>query len=309
LYDAFGNVAGFVEIKLRGTFASIKVRHNLPETQDAGFLLSISADGAQSSVYALRGAQTVIENHGRVDLDKEVLALIIKRNGAETETLASGIINATQRTRDEIRVIREATREPDIANKIEAQPVVLHEPVEPVKNEPIFVEPVQCVKASLREATREIDDMLRMAVDVSDAEACQCESCPYRDYFYQFTLDRDVIAEGSRAATTTQAFFDLIKNQIQNILDTKPEFEFLTKSIKNSRFVHLSDQNAIGVIFDPEGIPQYLCSATHSEQRGDVPGNIKGFAQWLPSKAHEPNSEGYWLSYQAAKTGEQIKIV
>ena len=151
LYDSLQNVSGFAELKIRADRTNIKVRHNISED---GLLLSVVAEGESSFVFALAGAQSLLELNARINPEREIFICVIKRDGGELNTLASGILNQTSRKDAEI--------------------IRIAEPIKPVE-------------------VNEVDAVLRKVCTIDEHGKGQCETCPYREYFYQFTLERPVI--------------------------------------------------------------------------------------------------------------------
>jgi len=86
LYDEFGSVSGFVELKIRSNKADIKVRHNLA---DMLLQFSVMANGEATKVFKITSASSTFEVRDNIDAEKEIFVCI--RRGEET--LASGVIN------------------------------------------------------------------------------------------------------------------------------------------------------------------------------------------------------------------------
>lgn len=164
LYDNIQNVSGFAEFKIRADQTNIKVRHNLECKHE--LLLSMVADGEKSYVFTLIGPQTLLELKSRINPEREIFICIMKRENTELQTLASGIIN-----QDRKNLKTRAVAAKEIRREIE-QPISIstQRPIEQLSS------------------IKEIDDVLRKVCIIDDEGKGQCETCPYRDHFYQFAL-------------------------------------------------------------------------------------------------------------------------
>ena len=62
-----------------------------------------------------------------------------------------------------------------------------------------------------------------------------------------------------------------------------------------------------GVIYD-ESLPHYICYGIPCNNKGVPPKELEGFCQWLPLDISNQEGKGYWISYQDANSGENIKV-
>ena len=173
LYDSLQNVSGFAELKIRTDRTSIKVRHNISED---GLLLSVVAEGESSFVFALTGAQSLLELNARINPEREIFICVIKREGGEMNTLASGILNQDRKNIKKRPVTAREIRDEIAEQSAPAEIIRLAEPIKPVE-------------------VNEVDAVLRKVCTIDEHGKGQCETCPYRDYFYQFTLERETLVE------------------------------------------------------------------------------------------------------------------
>ena len=175
LYDTWQNVSGFVELKNTGGRTQVKLRHSLSEKE---LVLSLVEEGGQSYMFQANGTNGIFEIKGAFDLSRELVACLCAREGNKVTTLASGIVNPRR---------KDAGLKPDTKFQ-NVQPS--DESIAAVIEETAFV-PIRREEGSTAARVAvEIDELLRKVCTVDDAGRGQCETCPYRDYFYEFTLNR-----------------------------------------------------------------------------------------------------------------------
>jgi hypothetical protein len=105
-------------------------------------------------------------------------------------------------------------------------------------------------------------------------------------------------------------FFNLVKEQIDEMFNTYRADETLTKLIKNSRFctVMANEKTGynFGIIYNDAGTPTHICYAIWAPEGFKLPQNLENSFQFLPKKFEEFSKQyiGFYLSYQNASTGE-----
>jgi|GEM_PF-2979511 len=217
LYDSAQNVSGFAEFKIRSDRTNVKVRHNLNAVKGE-MLLSIVAEGTKSYVFPLTGVQTLAEVKNRINPNREIFVCLFNHikdstaaSGWQTQTLASGIINQMdQSLRSRTDVQSEVNN--DISENISER--IKDDNIEYATNFPSgltdeqsfelnIIEPVVTAKNKPAAATakpaaiKEIDEVLRKVCTIDADGKGQCETCPYRDHFFNFGV---VTAEAKPAA-------------------------------------------------------------------------------------------------------------
>ena len=82
----------------------------------------------------------------------------------------------------------------------------------------------------------------------------------------------------------------------------------LSLLIPGSHWSKPSDEDYImGVIFDENDEPMYLCYGFENIWSQNPPKDFEGYSQWIPKNFAEPHEEGYWVIYINAVTGERVK--
>jgi hypothetical protein len=108
-------------------------------------------------------------------------------------------------------------------------------------------------------------------------------------------------------------FYALIKSQIDELFAGYPKEEALCAILENGDFVKvnyddLGQYYTVGLLYDGEEI-KYICYGVPGHYAKDPPPELKGFCQWLPFDAKQPEGEGYWMMYQDAGTGKSVTPV
>ena len=128
----------------------------------------------------------------------------------------------------------------------------------------------------------------------------KCSTCKYR---YAFFTDEEQKVEDS--------FYGSISEDIQKLFDTYTEEEFLCQIIPFSKWVKIeNDENddyyVLGLIYENDEV-RYICYGVPSMYTDTPPLELKGYAEWLPLDSTKETEYGYWITYQDAKTGENVK--
>lgn len=156
------------------------------------------------------------------------------------------------------------------------------------------------------EDQKEIDKLID-----SEMMSCdnRCSECKYRDAFFKL---EDSISEEDVQEEQEESFFDGIKEQIETLFDKFPEEEILKEIIPDSKWVKIDYEEkgeyyVVGLMYEDNKI-KYVCYGVPSIYSDDPPKDLKGFAQWLPIDSGKQEGFGYWLTYQDAETGENVKL-
>lgn len=152
----------------------------------------------------------------------------------------------------------------------------------------------------------EIDRLAQGEVGTFDCES-KCSDCKYRDAF--FKLDDDTSGEPEPEPET---FFDGIKEQIETLFGKYPEEEFLSQIIPDSKWVKIDNDDkgeyyVVGLLYEDNKI-KYICYGVPSIYSDTPPKELAGFSQWLPIDSGKEQGFGYFITYQDAETGENVKL-
>ncbi|MBO5394487.1 MAG: hypothetical protein J6A28_01090 [Clostridia bacterium] len=182
---------------------------------------------------------------------------------------------------------------------------------------------VKDVEKILDEHNIEYDDNLKEEIE-HEIDKCtgKCEECVYKKYYFENVKNQAVedeetsekledTAEGKQEKIN--AFYSEIKKQIDDLFDNNPEEEYLASMLPNSKWVKVKvdefgNYYVIGLIYEQESL-KYICYGVPGVFQEIPPRQLSGFPVWFPLDEHNPQSFGYWLSYQDADSGESVKAV
>ena len=120
--------------------------------------------------------------------------------------------------------------------------------------------------------------------------------------------NKSTFKEGKGGLAGGGDFYDRLKEEIENLLNTYPKEENLEGTVENSRWVKIDygegKYYVFGVIFGG-GKARYICYGVPSKNPDYPPPSLQN-CSFIP--AHDGGNEGYWVMYQDAKTGASIKI-
>jgi len=113
--------------------------------------------------------------------------------------------------------------------------------------------------------------------------------------------------------TSAIPFLDNINDQIQELLDNYPTDEQLENIVPDARFVKIEDNETdsyyvLGVIYQNDKI-KYIAYGVPGTFNSDPPAELQDKSQWLPLDIEDPLSDGYYLIYQDADTGNLVDLV
>lgn len=100
-------------------------------------------------------------------------------------------------------------------------------------------------------------------------------------------------------------FYLAVKPQLDEMFVCYPAEEQLNQSVPNSQWVRVDATDGfyvVGLLFDGDS-PSYICYGVPAVQGDRPPQEIESMCVWLPIG----ESDGYWVIYQSAYTGDIIK--
>lgn len=154
------------------------------------------------------------------------------------------------------------------------------------------------------EDQEEVENMLNAEFSACDTK---CSECKYRDAFFKLEDSPSVVEDDDK-----DTFFDGIKEQIQTLFGKFPEEEILKEIIPESKWVKIDYEEkgeyyVVGLLYENDQV-KYVCYGVPSIYSNEPPKDLKGFAQWLPIDVGKQDGFGYWITYQDAETGENVKL-
>ena len=114
--------------------------------------------------------------------------------------------------------------------------------------------------------------------------------------------------DGAGGLSSGGSFYERMRDEIENLLNTYPREVALEEMVENSRWIKIDygegKYYVFGVIFGG-GEAQYICYGVPSENPDYPPPSLQN-CSFIP--AYPEGNAGYWVMYQDAKTGASIKI-
>ena len=111
---------------------------------------------------------------------------------------------------------------------------------------------------------------------------------------------------------TTHEFYNMIKEQLDDLFERYPPEENLNQLIENSSWVKIdtdivNKHYVVGIIMHNNDI-KYICYGVPGNYNIEPPAEMHKYSQWLPTNISDPYNNGYWVMYQDSDTGENILI-
>ena len=208
---------------------------------------------------------------------KEFSCAIININHGEVKSLVNGCTTGSQST-DEILA--------QVATEIDKTTTMQ-----------------QCEKI-LDEHGIELDDQqeIENQIDSCMNENCseKCSACKYRYAFYSGEEDKN-----------NETFYDGISEDISKLFSSHTQEEFLEQIIPFSKWVKIENEDnddyyVLGLIYENDEV-KYICYGVPGMYSETPPEELKGYAEWLPLDSTKEYEFGYWITYQDAVSGDNVK--
>ncbi|MBQ7977585.1 MAG: hypothetical protein IJ301_03235 [Clostridia bacterium] len=157
---------------------------------------------------------------------------------------------------------------------------------------------------------REIDEVLEKEPDIEELRAL---SERYEEE-EEIETAKEKEPESAEITENGANFYALIQPQLDELFERFPHFKELEDLVQNTEWVKVSYSDdgsqhyILGKLFDG-AVVTHLCYGIPAPSRSTAPPNsLVDYCQWLPIKINEPEGEGYWVMYQNAETGENVRM-
>ena len=120
--------------------------------------------------------------------------------------------------------------------------------------------------------------------------------------------------QGGSALKAGNEFFDMIAAQFDKMVQDGQECVEVEELIPNSKWSYITTEQdehnryILGKIFDADQHTRYVCYGVPAKNVDDNSSVDLEFSQWLPLNPQDEQSSGYYIMYQDAITGKNIKI-
>lgn len=141
--------------------------------------------------------------------------------------------------------------------------------------------------------------------DTSDDTACQSSSHDTTNDPTQFIISLDdTVLDSETEGNKEPIYYKNIERDLVNMLDSFEPITELENKILGSRWARVTEETgsdyAVGVIYDEDQIPLYVCYAIEGNADSKVDENYNYVAI--------DDEHGYWIMYQNATDGSVINI-
>ncbi len=111
----------------------------------------------------------------------------------------------------------------------------------------------------------------------------------------------------------TGNFYSLIQPQLDELFEKFPHYKELEDMVENTEWVKVNysqdgQHYILGKLYDGQVVTHLCYGIPASSRQTAPPSTLTDYCQWLPTNLNDPNGAGYWVMYQNAETGENIKM-
>lgn len=170
-----------------------------------------------------------------------------------------------------------------------------------------------------------VDDELKIAVFNKDDECILCNNLSQKEIAKLSTQKAETqtvmqepkpLEEETNVNSEPKSFFEAISPQFEQMFLENEHCTDVEGLIQNSLWVKVFDEEEntskyiLGKIFDESGNLKYICYGEPAQNANEIPNTVDlDYAQWLPLTPENENSNGYYLMFQDAKTGQTLKVL
>ncbi len=142
-------------------------------------------------------------------------------------------------------------------------------------------------------------------IDEECSKSCEGEKCSSCKYRYAFFTGEE------ESSQDNQTFYESISDEIDKLFSTHSEEEFLEQIIPFSKWIKIENEDnddyyVLGLIYENDKV-KYICYGVPGMYNVTPPSSLDGYAEWLPLDSTKEEDYGYWLTYQDAENGENVK--
>ena len=148
-------------------------------------------------------------------------------------------------------------------------------------------------------------DQVETLIDSECSKNCEAEKCSACKYRYAF------FSGENQSIDQDQNFYESISEDIDKLFASHTEEEFLSQIIPFSKWVKIENEDSddyyvLGLIYENDKV-KYICYGVPGIYDVAPPESLKGLAEWLPLDSTKEQEYGYWITYQDAENGENVK--
>lgn len=148
--------------------------------------------------------------------------------------------------------------------------------------------------------------------DYNEVESLITKSLKDEELENDFKEKDDELLNDKEIIENKTTFYSQIEDQINVLMKKYGEEEILENLIPNSTWVKVDfgedgEYYVLGLIKEND-IVKSICYGVPGVYNVKPPKELEEVSQWLPINSNDPTGFGYYISYQDAKNGENIKF-
>ncbi len=333
-YDGVSNQKGIVTFEILNTKATGFLRcYNLDSKDNLVFGVKINdkmskfkiPNGQDSFAFSLENPENI--------LNAKISCVLVKV-GAKVNTLLIGSTETTSIYASEMIKFMDNTEQDKMVEKVLEEKLNEQNAItQNLFKDEEFKESNEVLKFKNQELQKLTEDekenlyeeeFSNYIDDLVGESENKCQNCMYKNYFYcknesskesvkeKINALSSGVKEITKGQSAKTSFYEGLSSQIDSLITASQHEEVLEEILPNSTFVRIDKQNGsyyvLGVINNEEGTPEYLCYGHPAKSIEDKPFNFDNHFSFLPIDVESPNGAGYYLSYQSAQNGENVKL-
>ncbi len=112
----------------------------------------------------------------------------------------------------------------------------------------------------------------------------------------------------------TGNFYSLIQPQLDELFARFPHFVELEELVANTEWVKVNyapddtQHYILGKLYDGELVTHICYGIPAASRSSSPPESLTDYCQWLPLDLQNVDGAGYWVMYQSAETGENVRL-
>lgn len=155
------------------------------------------------------------------------------------------------------------------------------------------------------EENKEIERAIDEEMKKCDCEQKNCAGCRYREAFY-------AEPEQPEKIDVKATYYSEVSDQLKQLFDTCEKEDALEEIIPNSKWVKVDYANdgnyyVVGLIYENDTL-KFVCFGVPGYYASESPKELEGLCKWVSIDSSKPFEFGYWITYQDAKTGENVEV-
>ncbi|MBQ7351794.1 MAG: hypothetical protein IJW59_02870 [Clostridia bacterium] len=332
---------GIVTLEKRNSsiFGTLKVYQNYP---NSNYILGIKNEDkiVKQNVNLETNSYNFILNEN-IDLNKNIGCVLLESNATKFEPIIWGSQRSDSFKSSILNSLRESVNKLNLNKsehiQINQQSIVQNENVTPLTLENSDTEENNVYQESISDLLKQNENQdvaihpfsNITAQDISTLSQIQLDE----EIMNENTLEKSDIAIASTASlfeteeselndiidrninkeslqNNSHEFYDMIAEQLDDLFEKYPKEPNLEKLIDNSKWIKIdSDYDnkyyVVGIIYNNNDV-KYVCYGVPGSFQNEPPREMIPYSQWFPTNPQNPHTEGYWVMYQDADTGENI---